>query len=207
MTQAVNPDAIDWSKGAGLLPAIVQDARNGHVLMLGYMNRDALAKTVESRRVTFFSRSRDKLWTKGETSGHWLDLVDVAIDCDADTLLVLANPHGPTCHRGTETCFDPVPTPRFSELATLDDTIAQRVRDRPAGSYTSKLLDQGALRVAQKVGEEGVEAALAGAAQSVEQLEGEAADLIYHLGVLLHVRGSSLATVMDTLRERRLKAG
>lgn len=206
MSGPLNPAAIDWSKGGGLLPAIVQDARSGHVLMLGYMNAEALARTVDTRRVTFFSRSRSALWTKGESSGHWLDLVDVALDCDGDTLLVLAHPQGPTCHRDTETCFDPAPKAQFSELAILDATIAQRVRDRPAGSYTTKLLEQGTLRVAQKVGEEGVETALAGAAQSVEQLEGEAADLVYHLGVLLHARGSSLGVVMDTLRARRLKA-
>lgn len=206
MTTLPDPATLDWSKGNGLLPAIVQDACSGHVLMLGYMNAEALARTVETRRVTFFSRSRSALWTKGETSGHWLEVVDVAVDCDADTLLVLAHPIGPTCHRGTETCFDPSAKAQFSELAMLDATIAQRVRDRPAGSYTSKLLDQGTLRVAQKVGEEGVETALAGAAQSVQQLESEAADLIYHLGVLLHARGSSLAVVMDTLRARRQKS-
>jgi phosphoribosyl-AMP cyclohydrolase / phosphoribosyl-ATP pyrophosphohydrolase len=206
MRQTLDIDAIDWAKGDGLLPAVVQDARSGLVLMLGYMNREALEQTLASKRVTFHSRSRNALWTKGETSGHWLDLVDVAIDCDADTLLLLAHPKGPTCHRGTPTCFDPVTAPVFSELATLDATIAQRVRDRPAGSYTSKLIEQGALRVAQKVGEEGVEVALAGAAQSTEQLEGEAADLLYHLGVLLHVRGSSLAAVQEVLRTRRLSA-
>lgn len=206
MSTPLNVDAVDWSKGAGLLPAVVQDARSGHVLMLGYMNADALAITLESRRVTFFSRSRNALWTKGETSGHWLDLVSIAVDCDGDTFLVLASPNGPTCHRGTETCFDPTTAPRFSELATLDGTIAERVRERPSGSYTTRLLDQGTLRVAQKVGEEGVEVALAGAAQSVEQLQDEAADLIYHLGVLLHARGSSLVTVMDKLRARRLKS-
>ncbi len=205
MTETLNADAIDWSKGQGLLPAIVQDAGGGQVLMLGYMNREALAQTLATRRVTFFSRSRNALWIKGETSGHWLNLVDVAIDCDADTLLLLAHPEGPTCHRGTSTCFDPVAAPQFTELATLDATIAQRLRDRPAGSYTTKLIEQGALRVAQKVGEEGVETALAGAAQTVEQLESEAADLLYHLGVLLHVRGSSLAAVLDVLRARRLK--
>lgn len=205
MTETLNADAIDWSKGQGLLPAIVQDAGGGQVLMLGYMNREALAQTLATRRVTFFSRSRNALWIKGETSGHWLNLVDAAIDCDADTLLLLAHPEGPTCHRGTSTCFDPVAAPQFTELATLDATIAQRLRDRPAGSYTTKLIEQGALRVAQKVGEEGVETALAGAAQTVEQLESEAADLLYHLGVLLHVRGSSLAAVLDVLRARRLK--
>ena len=221
MKRALDLTLVDWKKVQGLLPAIVQDARSGRVLMLGYMNREALEQTLATRRVTFFSRSRATLWTKGETSGHWLDLVEIAIDCDADTLLLLAHRNGPTCHRGTQTCFDPASPdsaspesafvesstqPQFSELATLDDTIAQRLRDRPAGSYTTKLIEQGALRVAQKVGEEGVETALAGAAQSVEQLEQEAADLLYHLGVLLHVRGSSLAAVMDVLRTRRVKS-
>ncbi len=219
--RTLDPATVDWEKGQGLLPAIVQDARSGHVLMLGYMNREALEQTLATRRVTFFSRSRATLWTKGETSGHWLDLVEVVMDCDADTLLLLAHPNGAICHRGTQTCFDPLSPepgtpesesvesgaqPQFSELATLDATIAQRLRDRPAGSYTTRLIEQGALRVAQKVGEEGVETALAGAAQSVEQLEQEAADLLYHLGVLLQVRGSSLASVMDVLRTRRLKS-
>lgn len=203
MKNELDLEAIAWNKGDGLLPTIVQDAQSGRVLMLAYMNRESLAQTLSSRRVTFFSRSRNTLWTKGETSGHWLDLIDIAIDCDADTILVLATPNGPTCHRGTETCFDPVSEPLSSELSRLDATIVQRLRDRPEGSYTSKLVAQGALRVAQKVGEEGVEVALAGAAQSTEQLIGEAADLIYHLGVLMHVRGSSLAAVLEQLRARR----
>lgn len=203
MNAALDIDTIDWSKGAGLLPAIVQDAVGGRVLMLGYMNREALALTLSSHRVTFYSRSREALWTKGESSGNGLELVDVAIDCDRDTLLVLARQQGPTCHRQTDTCFDPAPEPLVAELGRLDALIAQRVRDRPEGSYTTRLIEQGALRVAQKVGEEGVETALAGAAQSTEQLIGEAADLVYHLGVLMHVRGSSLADVLRRLRERR----
>lgn len=203
MSKALDLDSIDWAKGSGLLPAIVQDAVGGRVLMLGYMNRDALVRTLDSRRVTFYSRSRQTLWTKGESSGHWLELVDVALDCDGDTLLVLARPDGPTCHRQTDTCFDPAPEPLTAELGRLDALIAQRLRDKPEGSYTTKLIEQGALRVAQKVGEEGVETALAGAAQSTEQLIGEAADLLYHLGVLMHVRGSSLADVLTRLRERR----
>jgi phosphoribosyl-ATP pyrophosphohydrolase/phosphoribosyl-AMP cyclohydrolase len=211
MSESLNPDALDWQKGDGLVPAVVQHADSGVVLMLGYMNREALAQTLSSRRVTFFSRSRRALWVKGETSGNVLDLVDAAHDCDGDTLLLLARPLGPTCHRGSATCFDrtmaePAPSPRFAELATLDATIAQRLRDRPPGSYTTKLAEQGALRAAQKVGEEGVETALAGAAQSVAALESEAADLLYHLGVLLQLRGSSLAAVLDVLRARREKS-
>lgn len=194
---------LDWAKGDGLLPAIVQDADSGRVLMLGYMNAESLALTRESGRVTFFSRSRNQLWTKGESSGHYLELVSVARDCDADALLILANPIGPTCHRGTTTCFEPDAVPLVSELAQLDTVIAGRFRDRPEGSYTSKLIAEGVRRIAQKVGEEGVETALAGVAEDADALIGEAADLVFHLGVLLHARNRSLADVLLKLRSRR----
>lgn len=196
-------DSLDWNKGAGLLPAIVQHADSGQVLMLGYMNREALDHTLASARVSFFSRSRGRLWIKGETSGNTLELVDISADCDHDSLLVLARPHGPTCHRGTPSCFDPLTPPLAGELALLDQTIAQRLRELPEGSYTSRLVQAGTLRVAQKVGEEGVEVALAGAAQSESALVAESADLLYHLGVLLAMRGRSLADVLDQLRQRR----
>lgn len=196
-------ERLDWNKGDGLLPAIVQDQDSGQVLMLGYMNREALEQTLASARVTFLSRSRGRLWVKGETSGNTLELVGIAADCDNDSLLVLVRPQGPTCHRGTPSCFDPLAPPLAGELALLDRTIAQRLRDLPAGSYTSELIQAGALRVAQKVGEEGVEVALAGAAQSASALVAESADLLYHLGVLLAVRGQSLARVLDELRQRR----
>ncbi len=199
----IDLESLDWSKGAGLLPAIVQDQDSGQVLMLGYMNRESLAQTLAGGRVTFFSRSRARLWIKGETSGNTLELVDIAADCDNDSLLVLVRPQGPTCHRGTPSCFDLLAPPLAGELALLDRTIAQRLRDLPAGSYTSQLVQAGTLRVAQKVGEEGVEVALAGAAQSASALVAESADLLYHLGVLLAVRGQSLARVLEQLRERR----
>jgi len=207
----VDVDSLDWDKGDGLLPVIVQDASSARVLMLGYMNRAALELTLSSARVTFFSRRRGQLWVKGETSGHFLQLVDVQIDCDHDSLLVLAQPVGPTCHRQTESCFDrsdgsTSAEPTASELARLDGTIGERLRLLPDKSYTTELIQAGPLRVAQKVGEEGVEVALAGAAQSVERVVAESADLIYHLGVLLHLRGSSLAAVLAELRERRLGA-
>lgn len=193
---------IDFSKGDGLVPAIVQDANTARVLMLGYMDREALLHTCSTGMVTFWSRSRQRLWTKGETSGHTLDVVAISLDCDADTLLVLARPNGPTCHRGCESCFDPGETPLHSELARLDAVIAQRLRDRPAGSYTTQLAEAGIRRVAQKVGEEGVESALAAVAQDEDALVSEAADLVFHLGVALQMRGRSFSDVMRRLRER-----
>jgi phosphoribosyl-ATP pyrophosphohydrolase/phosphoribosyl-AMP cyclohydrolase len=193
---------IDWGKGDGLVPAVVQDAWSGRVLMVGWMNREALAITRESRKVTFWSRSKGRLWTKGETSGHVLALVDLRVDCDGDTLLVLADPHGPTCHRGTETCFDPAPAPRLAFLDTLDALVESRRRAMPEGSYTTKLFARGLPRIAQKVGEEGVETALAAVTGDDDALVGEAADLVFHLLVLLRARGLSLASVVDRLVER-----
>lgn len=190
----------DWSKG--LIPAIVQDADSGLVLMLGYMSEEALAETRRSGHVTFYSRSKQRLWTKGESSGHFLELVSLAVDCDADTLLVLARPQGPTCHNGTTTCFGEFPGPDVAFLGELSKLIEARHRERPAGSYTTKLFDAGTRRIAQKVGEEGVETALAAVAQDADALLGEAADLIYHLTVLLRDKGLSLADVARTLRER-----
>lgn len=191
--------ALAWDKQGGLLPAIVQDAASLRVLMLGYMDRAALEATLSGGRVTFYSRSKQRLWTKGEGSGHWLELVAVAADCDRDTLLVTSRPHGPTCHRGTPGCFDGAPA---NFLAELDSLIARRQIERPAGSYTTGLLDAGIRRIAQKVGEEGVETALAAVSQGDAELCGEAADLLYHLLVLLRARGLSLADAMATLETR-----
>ncbi|MBK7042394.1 MAG: bifunctional phosphoribosyl-AMP cyclohydrolase/phosphoribosyl-ATP diphosphatase HisIE [Rhodanobacteraceae bacterium] len=197
-----DPTLVDFAKGDGLVPVVVQDAATARVLMLGYMNREALAATLANGWVTFWSRAKQRLWTKGESSGHTLGLVSVALDCDADTLLVLAQPNGPTCHRGCDSCFDPGELPLMSELARLDSVIAQRLRDRPEGSYTTKLAESGIRRVAQKVGEEGVEAALAAVAQDEDALVSEAADLIYHLGVALRLRDRSFDDVLRLLRER-----
>lgn len=196
---AFDPAGLDWDKGDGLLPVIVQDATNLRVLMLGYMNREALKATLASRRVTFFSRSKQRLWTKGESSGHVLELVSVDIDCDDDTLLVQARPHGPTCHLQRASCFPSAPS---AFLSDLDALVAQRERERPADSYTTRLFDAGTRRIAQKVGEEGVETALAAVAQDEAALLGESADLLYHLTVLLRARGLSLADAVDVLRER-----
>lgn len=191
--------SLDWAKGDGLLPAIVQDASNLRVLMLGYMNAEALAATRSSGHVTFYSRSKQRLWKKGETSGHVLELVSLQADCDNDTLLVLARPHGPTCHLQRDSCFSRAPA---SFLADLDALVSQREAERPSGSYTTKLFEEGIRRIAQKVGEEGVETALAAVAQDDAALLGESADLVFHLLVLLRARGLSLQEVSSLLQRR-----
>jgi len=202
MNSTLDSSRLDWSKGDGLLPVIVQHWLTGEVLMLGYMNAEALAATQNSGHVTFFSRSKQRLWMKGETSGHVLALKSVRMDCDADTLLVQAEPHGPTCHRGTSSCFgNEVQTP-LGFLAELDALIAQRHAERPAGSYTTSLFEGGIRRMAQKVGEEGVETALAAVTQDDEALLGEAADLVYHLTVALRARGLGLSDVAAVLAKR-----
>ena len=198
----MQPDEIEslaWDKQAGLLPAVVQHADTLKVLMLGYMDRAALGVTLASGHVTFFSRSRQRLWTKGERSGHVLDLVAIETDCDRDTLLVQARPHGPTCHLGRGSCFPAAPG---SFLAELNALIATRDRERPPGSYTTRLFDAGVRAIAQKVGEEGVETALAAVVQDDAALCGEAADLLFHLQVLLRSRGLSLDDAVDVLRQR-----
>jgi phosphoribosyl-AMP cyclohydrolase / phosphoribosyl-ATP pyrophosphohydrolase len=197
-----DPAKLDWNKGDGLLPAIVQHWRSGAVLMLGYMNPQALEQTRQSGKVTFFSRSKQRLWTKGESSGNYLVLKSLHADCDHDTILAFADPQGPTCHRGTASCFDDGSTPPLAFLALLDDLIAQRERERPAGSYTTALFEQGMRRIAQKVGEEGVETALAAVTQDDDALLGESADLIYHLLILLRARKLDLGAVVETLRSR-----
>lgn len=196
----------DWAKGDGLLPAVVQDADSGRVLMLGYMNDEALETTRGTGHVTFFSRSKQRLWTKGETSGNTLELVDVRLDCDHDTLLVRARPHGPTCHTGTATCFGDEPLPPLGFLAELDRIIDSRAGADPESSYTARLLASGVKRCAQKVGEEGVEVALAATAGDRDELREESADLLYHLLVVLAASGVELEEVIDVLRERHRPA-
>ncbi len=196
-------DQLDWEKSDGLLPAIVQHWRSGTVLMLGYMNHAALSQTLQSGKVTFWSRSKQRLWCKGETSGNYLELKSAHPDCDVDAILVLAEPHGPTCHLGTATCFGDGAVPTLSVLSELEDLIAQRDRDRPADSYTTRLFESGIRRIAQKVGEEGVETALAAVAQDDASIASEAADLVFHLLILLRARGVSLDDVADVLKSRR----
>ena len=196
----IDIESLDWSKSSdGLLPAIVQDADTLRVLMLGYVSRESLTRTLETGHVTFFSRSRNALWTKGETSGHFLDLVSVQTDCDSDSILVMAHPHGPTCHLGRTSCF---PEAHGDTLAELDRLIAVRETERPEGSYTTRLFEGGVRRIAQKVGEEGVETALAAVAQGDDELLGESADLLYHLLVLLRSRGLGLADALAVLERR-----
>jgi phosphoribosyl-AMP cyclohydrolase / phosphoribosyl-ATP pyrophosphohydrolase len=193
---------LDWSKSGGLLPVIVQHWATGEVLMLGYMNAEALAHTQAVGKVTFYSRSKQRLWMKGESSGHVLDVKAIRVDCDADTLLVLADPQGPTCHLGTRSCFGDDARPPLGFLAELDALVERRKALLPEGSYTTRLFEGGTRRIAQKVGEEGVETALAAVAQGNEELLGEAADLIFHLTVLLRARGYGLADVTRVLIER-----
>jgi phosphoribosyl-ATP pyrophosphohydrolase/phosphoribosyl-AMP cyclohydrolase len=197
-------DSLDWAKSDGLLPAIVQDARTAQVLMLGFMNREALQTTLASRRVTFFSRSKNRLWTKGESSGHFLDVVAVQTDCDRDTLLITAHPHGPTCHTGATSCFGEVSTSAqtLAFLARLEQVIEQRISEQPDGSYTAKMWAKGPTRMAQKVGEEGVEVALAAVKESDESVIGEAADLLFHLSLLLKSRNLSLVDPVRELEKR-----
>jgi phosphoribosyl-ATP pyrophosphohydrolase/phosphoribosyl-AMP cyclohydrolase len=199
---------VDWEKMQGLVPAIIQDANSGAVLMMGYMNREALAATQSTGRVTFWSRSKGRLWTKGESSGHFLEVRSIAVDCDQDTLLVLVEPIGPACHLGTATCWG-ADAPRslaadLAFLGQLEHIVAQRIAARPEGSYTAKLLDAGLTRIAQKVGEEGLELALAAVAQSDREVIGEAADLLFHTVLLLKAKSLSLAQVVGELQSRHL---
>ena len=197
---------LDFDKGGGLVPAIVQHADTGEVLMLGYMDAQALAATQDSGKVTFWSRSKNRLWTKGETSGDILALVSLAADCDRDAVLVRARPAGPTCHLGTRSCFGDAPGPQVGFLGALQHIIEQRSTADAGESYVARLLSKGVLKAAQKVGEEGVETALAGAAEDDEAVLNEAADLVFHLGVLLKARGMTLGAVAERLQERHDKA-
>ena len=201
---AFDATKLDWGKSGGLLPAVVQHWRSGAVLMLGYMNEEALDETRHSGKVTFWSRSRRRLWTKGETSGHNLLLKSLWADCDGDALLIAAEPMGPTCHLGTASCFGESAQPPIAFLAELEALIVQRARERPAGSYTTQLFDAGIRRIAQKVGEEGVETALAATSPDDTELLGEAADLLFHLIVLLRARGKSIGDLVAVLRDRHM---
>lgn len=196
-------DQIDWKKGAGLVPAIVQHAVTGRVLMLGYMNAEALAKTQSSKWVTFYSRSRKRLWTKGETSGNMLELRHIEVDCDCDTLLVSAFPTGATCHLDKSSCFDSdTALPGFGFIGQLETIIADRANHQSADSYTTQLLTAGIQRIAQKVGEEGVEVALAGMKGDGNEIINETADLMFHVLVLLKHQNLSFSDVAQQLESR-----
>jgi phosphoribosyl-ATP pyrophosphohydrolase/phosphoribosyl-AMP cyclohydrolase len=201
-----NIESLDFGKGDNLLPAVVQHADSGAVLMVGYMNAEALSETFKRQHVVFFSRSKQRLWMKGETSGHVLDLVDVRTDCDRDALLVTARPNGPVCHVGTATCFGNDAAigaaPPLAFLGKLEGVIEQRIAENPEGSYTARLFAKGPTRIAQKVGEEGIEVALAAVAEGDDKVVSESADLLYHLLVLLKSRGVTLARVVAELESR-----
>lgn len=197
-------ERINWEKVDGLVPAIVQDFQSSQVLMMGYMNQDALAKTGETGQVTFFSRTKERLWTKGETSGNVLQLVNISLDCDNDTLLVRVNPIGPTCHTGTTTCWDgdAQEESQMVWLHQLEQLLAARKSADPDSSYTASLYARSTKRISQKVGEEGVEVALAATSGDKAELVCESADLIYHLLVLLQDQGLSMNDVVNKLKER-----
>ena len=193
----------DFSKG--LVPAIIQDASTLKVLMLGYMNEEAYAQTIAEKRVTFFSRSKNRLWTKGETSENYLDVVNVAIDCDQDTILIQANPAGPTCHTGSETCFNESNTDNAAWLDHLKHIIRSRKNASADSSYTASLFQKGTHKVAKKVGEEAVELVIEALMKNDDLFKGEAADLIFHLLVLLEDRGIGLEEIVKTLQARHQK--
>ena len=198
----INLDKIDWDKGDGLVPAIVQNIDNGQILMLAYMDRAALAQTISSKKVTFFSRSKNRLWTKGETSGNWLDYICGEMDCDADTLLIHARPQGPSCHTGSVTCFNDQTPSNIGFLDQLGRLITERHKTMPEGSYTTSLFSEGKARIAQKVGEEGVELALARMKDDRAEMASEAADLLFHMMVLLEDAGLSLVDAINVLQDR-----
>lgn len=194
---------LDFEKQGGLIPAIIQDDVTGKVLMLGYMNEESLKKTQESGKVTFWSRSRKCLWTKGETSGNFLNVVSIKEDCDKDTLLIKANPAGPVCHTGSDTCFDEVnEADNIMFLKTLQEFIEKRHQEMPEGSYTTSLFQAGVNKMAQKVGEEAVETVIEATNGTDGRLIYEASDLIYHLIVLLTSKGLSIEDIAKDLKKR-----
>ena len=194
-------DQLDFTKGDGLIPAIVQNAISGRVLMLGYMNREALEETIKTGKVTFWSRSKNRLWTKGETSGNYLNLVDMTDDCDHDSVLILADPVGSTCHLGRESCFGEI-RHAHEFLAELERILASRKNASAETSYTASLYARGTKRIAQKVGEEAVETALAATVHDREETINEASDLLYHLLVLLQQENLSLGVIAANLQKR-----
>ena|ERR1035437_5711489 len=198
--------AIDWKKNAdGLVPAIVQDADSSVVLMLAYMNEESYKKTLQEGKVTFYSRSRKSLWTKGETSGNFLELLSMTEDCDGDTILVKARPKGPTCHTGSDTCFNETNQPKIDFLYYLENVIQNRKKNPVEGSYTNKLFAKGINKIAQKVGEEAVEIVIEAKDDNAELFLGEAADLMYHYLVLLTAKGFALDDVIKVLEGRHPK--
>lgn len=198
-----NTDQVDFSKLEGLVPVVVQDEKRGTVLMVGFMNRDALEKTVTTGLVTFFSRTKNRLWTKGEESGNFLRVVNILTDCDNDTLLIKANPDGPVCHTGAYTCFnESIPEKDTDFLFHLQDFIDRRKKEMPEGSYTTSLFRDGTPKIAQKVGEEAIETIIGAMSDDKENLIYEAGDLLYHLIVLLSEKGLRIEDIIGELKKR-----
>jgi phosphoribosyl-AMP cyclohydrolase / phosphoribosyl-ATP pyrophosphohydrolase len=191
---------IDFNKGNGLVPVVIQDSSTLQVLMVGYMNQEALDKTTAEKRVTFFSRSKNRLWTKGETSGNYLYVETIHPDCDNDTLLIKVRPAGPVCHTGSTSCFAEETAKGF--MYQLEQIINQRIEDNVAGSYTNKLYRKGINKVAQKVGEEAVELIIEAKDDNIELFRNESADLLYHLLILLKSKGTDLTSIEEVLKER-----
>jgi phosphoribosyl-ATP pyrophosphohydrolase/phosphoribosyl-AMP cyclohydrolase len=194
--------ALNWEKVSDLIPAVIQDSSTLQVLMLGYMNKEALQKSIESGKITFYSRTKKRLWTKGEISGNDLTLVSMIPDCDNDTLLILVKPKGLSCHLNNRSCFGKQDAPGLGMLAKLAAIIDQRYQDRPTNSYVTQLFEEGVRRIAQKVGEEGVEVALAGVVGSKDDIKSEVADLLFHLLVLLRECRIDLVEVIQVLSRR-----
>lgn len=197
--------ALDFDKMGGLIPAIIQDARTKNVLMLGFMNKEAYEKTLEINRVTFFSRTKNRLWTKGEESGHFLDVVSIESDCDNDTLLIKAIPNGPVCHTGSATCFNDNNDFGMEFLTHLQDFIEQRYKEMPEGSYTTSLFQSGVNRMAQKVGEEAIETVIEATNGTDGRMMYEAADMLYHLMVLFTSKGRRIEELAEALYRRHNK--
>ena len=196
-------DQIDFSKGNGLVPAVIQDNNTLQVLMLGYMNEEAFRKTKEEKVVTFFSRSKNRLWTKGETSGNYLSVVEILSDCDNDSLIIKVNPAGPTCHTGSTSCFGAETAKGF--LYQLEQVISGRIDKDSAESYTNKIFKKGINKVAQKVGEEAVELIIEAKDNNIDLFKNEAADLLYHFLILLKAKGVSLENIEEVLKDRHRK--
>ena len=200
----IQTDSLDFEKNNGLIPAVIQDNTTGAVLMLGYMNKESIHKTLKTGKVTFFSRSRNALWTKGETSGNYLHLISLYPDCDRDTILIKARPDGPTCHTGNTSCFGPTSIRQVTSidfLLKLQDLLDDRKKQMPEGSYTTKLFSKGVDKIAQKVGEEAVETVIA-AKNNTDELVYEASDLLFHLMVLLTEKGMRLEDLVQELEKR-----
>ena len=200
--QKTNEMNIDYKKNNGLVPAIIQDATTRHVLMLGYMNEAALNKTLQTKQVTFFSRTKQRLWTKGEESGHVLNLVDIKLDCDNDALLIKATPNGPTCHKGSDTCWNETNSSHFGFISELETTIAERKEVSTEASYVSSLFAKGINKIAQKVGEEAVEVVIEAKDNNDDLFLNESADLLFHYLILLQAKGFKLNDVVNILKAR-----